>query len=462
MTKRFSMVAVIAFGLIGCGGGEAASEAESVAPFTGINFSVHVPGETGLSPILEPLIEEWNARTGANAVVAEYASPDALDFSPGDVVIVSMSGSNAIASQMAVVPESSRGLEELNWNQLLRGLRERVAKRDREGRMLPLSCPTLLCYYRKDLLEASGQEPPKTWAEYNKLVTTVDEWAPGLTAVEPWGAETRSMMFTARSIAYASPRGSLSLFFDLDTGAPRLNTEGFTRALTEFKSVAPAFADCWDMTPDQCRTALLSGKAAIGLATEPSVAGAAVERAEDVQLGFCRLPGSPEVYSLSLSEWQSDRMNQPGLVGFDGYLAGVADVSDATALSAGFNLLRAVNEQVVGSHSSTVRVFTANWHADIAAPLFEPGLTIDEATNFVEASFETLRDEHLVVDLPVSKNAELQAALANVLTADAIANRPAADILGDINKAWQAIVDEVGSLEFANDYRRNIGVRQKK
>lgn len=461
ITSRAVLLLVTSLCLVGCGGSD--NETSNAAPpFAGQALSIHVPESAGLAAVLEPLVEEWNARTGAAAGVVEYSATQQPKPADGDVVVVTPADVSAIASQLAVVPEGTPGREELNWNQMFRGLRDRVAKRGTEPRVVPISCSPLLCYYRKDLVEAAGLGAPKTWAEYNRLVNTIEEWAPGLKAVEPWGKDFRTSMLTARSIAYASPRDSLGLFFDLDNGDPRLSTPGFARAVDEFKTIAPQLEHCWEMTPGQCRTALLDGTAGIGITFEPAIAPPASDHGEGVRLGFCRLPGSTEVYSRSLGEWNTETPNQPGLVGFDGYVAGVAEHTDVQAVRAGFNLLAAVLAETCGSASSPIRGFTANWQADIAAPIFEPQLTIDESTDYVKAAVTTLQESHLVVALPVSNNAPFQSILSEIVTRESVAGQSTEEILKGIDDAWRSIISDRGAADFVSDYRRNIGVRQKR
>jgi ABC-type glycerol-3-phosphate transport system substrate-binding protein len=457
--KRICIPILLAVSFIGCNDDKQDS-AGVVAPYAGQTLSLHFPESEELSEFLDPFVEEWNARTGAEAVLVPYADAAAANLEPGDILLAGIADVSSLSTRLAVVPDGTPGRDELAWSKLLPGLRDRVVKRGREPRLVPISCPPLVCYYRQDLLKAAGLEPPTTWLEYNSLVKSIEDWAPGLKAVEPWHANSRAMMFAARSVGYASPRDSIGLFFDTDTGKPQLATAGFVRAMEHFQLVAGSLAHCWDMTPEQCRSALLSGEAAIGIGYEPVTIAPIVDRVEGQRLGFCQLPGSKEVFSRSLKEWDNTDLNRPTLAGFDGHVACVIETDDKVRVKAAFSLLASIVEATTATDGSPLRGFTANWHGDVAPGMFEPQLSIDEATDYVSVSLQALYESDVVLFMPVPNAGAFAESLAKNLTAESVTSTSASDLLKLIEDEWTQISE--ADSDFVDAYRRNLGLREKK
>ncbi|MFK7817375.1 MAG: hypothetical protein AB8G99_01545 [Planctomycetaceae bacterium] len=458
--KRTAILIVLGVCLTGCTDKKDDS-VEAMAPYEGRSLSLHFPANDELAEFLDPFVEEWNARTGAEARLVPYSSFEPDSFDPGSIVLLSIADSHVLSDQLAIVPNGTPGRDELSWSKLLSGLRNRVVKRSRDPKLVPITCPPIVCYYRKDLLDAAGLQPPKTWLEYNQLVSSIADWATGLQAVEPWHQDSRAMMFLARSIAYASPSDSIGVLFDTDSGKPQIASEGFVRGLEHLQQVAPALAHCWEMNPLQCREALLSGKAAIGIAYEPTTNANMIDRAEDLRLGFCRLPGSNEVFSPSLGEWDNTYLNQPALAGFDGHVVGVIDNDDEIAVKAAYSLVATIIDATTATEGAPLRGFTATWHADVAPGMFEPQLTIDEATEYVTVSIDSLSTSDVVLFMPVPNANEFADVLSNALTVDALAKTSAADLLTSVEAKWSAITDAAGP-DFLNAYRRNLGLREKR
>lgn len=457
--RNASLLLVAVLCLVGCND-SSDEQIETAPPYAGNALTLHVPEDSGLTEYLEPFVEEWNARTGAEASISPFTDAKQLQPEPGDLLLTGINDIARFAAQLAPIPEGTPGRDELGWTKLMRGLREGVAKRGNESRVVPLSTPPLVCCFREDLLEAAGLDAPTTWLEYNKLVETLDQWAPGLKAVEPWHAYHRATMFSARTLAYASPPGSLSVFFDINDGLPRIATSGFVRGLDHFKTIAPAFAGCWEMTPAECRHALLHGTAAIGIMFEPSLRPADTERKEGVKLGFCQLPGASSSFNQSLGQWTKEKLNRPTLLGADGYVAAIVDAESLIALRAASSLLAGIVEATTGQTGSPIRGFTSQWQIDIAPSLYEPGLNVDESTDYVRAVADSLKNSQVVLEIPVSNRDAFRAAIAETLTAESIANRTAEDLLKEIETSWQKLVEETGP-GMVNDYRRNIGIREK-
>src|SRR5579863_5687200 len=215
------------------------------------------------------------------------------------------------------------------WLDIFAGLRERVLSIGGAPTLLPLSCPILTCYLRRDLLDKAGLKAPETWQEYQSLIDSLPKWAPGLTIAEPWSQDFRATTFLWRAVSRVKNGGSFSVFFDIDTGDPLIDSEGFVRALTEaVASVSKMSADAKTLTPAECRRLILTGKAAMALAFEPGrVDEPPVERMKGITLSFVRAPGSRQVYRRQSNTWETPAeqgLNYVTLAPFGGLAVGVS------------------------------------------------------------------------------------------------------------------------------------------
>ena len=119
-------------------------------------------------------------------------------------------------------------------------------------------------------LRAANRKAPETWDDYHELVDSIEQWAPGLVAVEPLSPEFRATTFFARSLAFCKHPENYSVWFDVDSAKPTLNSPGFLRALeTAHRTWSKLSTDVATYSPADCRRLLLQGKAAMTLSFEP-------------------------------------------------------------------------------------------------------------------------------------------------------------------------------------------------
>ena len=246
-------------------------------PFSGAQVRIGVPAGLGFRVAWETTLNEWSAQTGAAVELHEYSDADALAplsnealerntlvLLPIDRIADAESGEG-----LASIPESHLSDENLNWLDLFQGLRDNVASWQQKPAAIPVSAPVLVCYFRSDLLKRAGLTPPRTWDEYQNLLDKLNDWAPGLTAAEPWSREFRATMFLARAVSLAKHPGHFSLFFDIETGEPLIASPGFVKGLEKAQAAfAKMPADVLTLSPADCRARILSGKAALAISFE--------------------------------------------------------------------------------------------------------------------------------------------------------------------------------------------------
>ncbi|HUG89942.1 MAG TPA: hypothetical protein VML55_03855, partial [Planctomycetaceae bacterium] len=480
----------------GCSG-DAPSPPTAVAarPFAGRTIEIRTV-QLGAAERWPLILTEFENEWGARTTFAEYArlpelhtwGPRLFGSPPLDVpdpsALLILPLEQLPEANLVPIPRDERdgpahdGSGGLAWSDLFSGLRNNVCSPGGDPTVIPLSAPVLVCYFRRDLLEAANLRPPESWQEYQKLLDTLGDWAPGLTAVEPWGPTYRATTFLARAVGSARPAGQYSLFFDIETGEPLIDTPGFVRGLEQsLAALARMPAEVRTYSPADCRRELLAGRAALGIAFETpgeggefpigpgwglanasgaedssteagTVVAARPGRAESVALGLVPLPGATEVYSRARQSWLPPRdgaVNRVPLTGFAGMCAAVANQGDTDAQRPAWKLLARLAVQEFGAaFPEEVTTLCRTSQTDEPSRWAGRDLTADEAAAHVAAVAESLRSPLLVAEIPVIGRERFREALTQALDGALAGTTSPAEALSAVAKDWRRILDEIG------------------
>ena len=485
--------------LAGCSSDRPTSDGQpQTRPFAGSSVEVVAPAPLNAAErwplILTEFENDWGARAtvrpgGPPAARADSARPTAqLVFLP----LTEIAG----LERLAPLPRNERddapgGGGRLPWSDIFTGLRNNVCSRGGDPLVIPISAPVLVCYFRRDLLEQAGRAPPASWPEYQHLLDTLSEWAPGLTAVEPWGPEYRATLYLARAVGAARHPGQYSLYFDIENGEPRIDTPGFQRGLEQsVQALERMPPEVLSYSPADCRRELLAGRAAIGIAfeTEPAAAGFPLgpggwedtdasepggsggaagdrhgfERAEAIAIGIAPLPGAIEVYNHTTGAWEQPRddgLNRVPLAGFAGLCAGVSADGTLEARRAACKLLaRLTVDEFASAFPPEVTTLCRASQTDTPSRWAGEMLTGEEADAYVAAVSESLRSPLLVAEIPVVGREHFRQALTEALDSALIGQQSPADALAATAERWREITAEIGIDAVRNSYRASLGL----
>ncbi len=477
-------------------------ESGNEGAFAGQSLELGVPAGFSFPQRWGVLLSEWKAQTGANVNVVEidFNNPDALikwraaqsgtDKHATHVLLAPTSALPwlCVDDLLAEVPAAQQSAELLNWPDLFAGLRRNAAAIGQKARFLPVSMPVFVCYYRRDLLEKAGLQPPRTWDDYQKLIDTLDRWAPGLTVVEPWGPRDRGSLFLARAAALAKTPSNVSYTFDLATGKPLIATEGFVRALELSRAaVAKMPAGVANYSAADCRRDFLAGKAALGISIvvpggsedaqvappADAIASAAADspqntpqlrRAEGIALGICRLPASKAVFNASQGVWEQrpGEVNVAGVAGSDGWAMAVSSRCTPDEATAAWNLLGTIalghlSDAFPGAMRGVCRISQQSNAAEWLTGELTPG----EAQQAAAAIADTLDDAALAFDLPVIESERYRAALAEQLGRFLFTQQEpspgAAQALSNVAGSWNEISKSLGEETVRKSHARMLG-----
>jgi ABC-type glycerol-3-phosphate transport system substrate-binding protein len=438
-------------------------------PFAGQTVTVSFPAGSGFGDAWKAAVDEWAEQTGAKCNLSEYTrGPTGLKELPaGDVVVLAYADVPAVESgnHLARNPESApTGDVAVGWIDFFPGLRERVLTIAGRPTLAPISCPVLTCYLRGDLLTKAGLKPPATWDDYQTLLDTLPKWAPGLSAVEPWGQDSRTTIFLARALSAVKKPGNYSVFFNIDTGAPLIDSPGFVRALTRsVAQVAKLSADSMNLGPAECRRLVLTGKAAMAFSYEPGRADEKpIERAPGVSLVFAQLPGARQVYDRPANSWDTvpdGDVNHATLAPVGGLTMAVSQSTPAERAEAAWNLVTFLSvdryqQALAGVPKSVCR----ESQLAKAADWIGPELRTEEVYGYLAATAESLRTTNLSPELPVIGRAEFRRSLTEGITAALEGKATPEAALKEVAERWRAISAGFGVERIRDSYRDCIGL----
>lgn len=488
MRFKMSLSATVGLGLmmlVGCTANPPVSTSVAVPRYRGQEVVLLVPKSLNLPSIWEILIQEWSSQSGATARFVEYEADvdggetdqDTLkrelqqEASGGCLVLLPFNRLCDVQSSLS--PLISRE-GEFDAKDIFKGLRERVLTREQKLVANPIAAPVLNCYFRSDLLRAAKKTAPETWDDYEELVTSLEQWAPGLAAVEPLSANSRVTTFFARSLAYCKHPENYSVWFDLETGKPTLDTPGFERALeVASRTWKRLSADSRSFTPAECRQAVLTGKAAIALAFEPSEAelkartgdesAPKADRIEGIEIGVCRLPGSRNVYNRNSKKWDSistKAVHSPALCGFAGLASAVVVGKDQSNDCAAMNLLATLSTNDVFDRAfrSLPKSVCRESQFNFGSAWYGPELAAEEASQYCDAVAQGLRESQVVFELPVPGRDEFRRAASAALEPLLQGDVDHKHALAAMQKSFEEIVERLGADNVRDAQRKGLGL----
>ncbi|QDU60631.1 Bacterial extracellular solute-binding protein [Planctomycetes bacterium Pan216] len=437
---------------------------QSLEDLKGQVFTVTLAEDSPLSGALQLRLSEWEAQTGSEVRFTSDRE------SPSELIV--LGGTELPTTPNITIPEKLAKATQFPAKYRL------VFDRFRDKAVaVPLATDRLLLWYRRDLfenedLEATFREqtgkslaPPETWGDFLTLATFFKnrpEVAYGCVEAMDGSLEA-NRNYLARAAAYAKAEKWSSFIVDSETGAPRLTTPGFVRALSEWiaaKSYSPA-ADGTEISDTRARELFRDGQAAMLLSTLPPTIADGKPRSEqwDASIAVASLPGSRTVYAIDTGQaLPGEKVNRPVHFATTGwYLAQRADQpSDANDRLLGF--LTDPKESAYLVQASRRGILPME-----PTLLTEPGRfrgfglsnrTVGELFELIRSGFSA---DNWVADLRTTRSAELQSALGQALQ-EALAGKSSPEkALAKAESAWTELL-KPGLSEFLAEYRASLGL----
>lgn len=443
-------------------------------PFEGLTLKLLVVGDARLAETIGQLRAEWRATTGAEVEVVpmtgdELAQAKVLD---GDAIIYPAYELGPLAEREWVRMLDDRELNsaEVAWQDIFETDRSYDGSWAGVTYAFPFGSPTLVCCYRKDLLEKIERPPPSTWQEYQELAQLLADrktdghgWSG---TCEPLAKGWAGLTLLARAAAYAKHRSHYSTLFDIESMDPLIAGTPFVRALDELRAALKTMsADAGESTPQQVHEALLTGKCGMALTwTSPAFGSADVTvGSEKFEIGFAPLPGSPQTFNPKTGQWDTRRSDESvhvPLAGMSGVLGSVMWASpqpQAALQFLGWLSGPQWSERVSPAAANTT-LFRRS-HLKTPQVWVDPRLDELGALNYAETVEKTLGSADVFGAPRIAGRERYLAALDTAVHAVLAGEKSSEEALTDAANAWRKITDELGLDGQRTAYRHSLGLR---
>ncbi len=479
---------LFALATMGCTGTTEDDEPQNIRSFPGVELTLLVIDDPPVATACSELATEWQARTGASYRVVEVNLQEAqsreLWLSADAAIFPSyLLGPLAIAEHLEPLTPETLDNEQVAAGDVFALLRMREASWGEAIYALPCGSPTLVCYYRADLLRKIGRQPPRTWDEYLVLAKTLGDrsqlgdLAPSEEivwhgALEPTADHWAGLTLLAHAATYAKHANHYSALFNIGSMEPLIGGPPFVRALEEMVELHGAGPeDAQHLDPTEVRQRFWQGQCALALSWPSSTASdlrddrryVAIDGEErPLEAGFCRLPASPDVFNPGQKEWEQRADDDPGtipLLAVEGRLASIT--SSSNHKEAALELIAALSGREWGTtvfaDSFATTLYRDSQRKNVAAWV-EPPVSAPVAAQYAELVAETNAGGDAVTALRIPGRDRYLAALSAAVH-DALAGKESPELLlRRVASTWNDITIELGSDRQRQAYQRSLGL----
>lgn len=458
---------------------------EKELAWKGVSLRLVVAGDKPLAEAIDRLRGEWHASTGADLEVAVVNGEELLGEEPpqADAIIYPAYDLGVLAERewLRPLPDKVLSGEELAWAEIFEADKTFDANWGSVTYGFPFGSPTLVCFYRKDLLDKLNREPPATWSEYQELAALLadrgklGDAAPAADAgwsgtIEPLAEGWAGLTLLARAAAYAKHRNHFSTLFDMESMDPLIAGAPFVRALEELVAAKPFILDdALDASPQQVHEAFIGGRCGMAL-TWSSAAFAGDDNAshtspsgDELDVGCVELPGSPQAFNPKAEQWDARREGESPrvpLVGIAGRLGSVTVTSEHP--EAAFQLLAWLSgaewSKRVATASGATTLFRRS-QVDSSGEWVDSRLGAAGALAYAETVERSLSSADVFAGPRIDGRGRYLAALDQAVR-DAVTGKISSEkALENAADEWRKITADLGLDQQRMAYRRSLGLR---
>lgn len=350
---------------------------------------------------------------------------------------------------------------------------------------IPLDGDFQMVYYRTDVLDDIGMDPPKTWDDY----LAIAEAANGMDMNGDGEADYGSCIGKARNnqgywfiTSIAAPMiqtqgTSQGVFFNNDTLEPLVNNAAFQRALEIYKATTDfGPADELNIGVGDTRGLWAEGRCALTLdwgdigtqaiAEGSKVAdttGAVISPGSSMVLN--RDTGELEACNDELCPYAIDGINYAPFAAFGGWSGAINAAADDGVKDALYAFFSYMNQPAQSNVDVTIGATGFNPYRtsqfENIEQWVEAGMSEDFANNYLGAIKASLNSPNMTLDLRVPQNQRYQQNVLDTALAQYLAGElDVEETMEQIYDGWEEITDELGRDEQKAAYNGTLGVER--
>jgi len=468
-----------------------------VPPLKGITVKLLVIDDPPMAQAISLLRGQWQAETGAELVIDDAVGADRTPAAeqgdpPVDAVIYPPQLLGTMVENAAIRHIKHEDLDspDLDWADVCELVKSREVTWGGEVYALPLGSPVFVCFYRQDLLEPLGRNPPRTWEEYRQLAELLQRRGPPAASdaasetaasaprsaekraaewhgtVEPLAPGWAGLTLLAHAACYARHPNHYSTLFNMASMEPLVASAPFVRALEDLVATAKLAPESLELAPGDAWHELVAGHAAMAIcwpAASSDAAdgvGATAERCQRLEIGCVEVPGAAEVFNATSGAWETRAggvANVP-LLGVAGRIGSIAARSPHP--EAALRLLTWLASRKWSDRTSAASAATAPFRASqLRAPqAWAHGMRPAEAAQYATAVADSLNATDCLLAPRIPGAQRYLAALDDAVRRSALGEAEPQAALDAAADRWRAITAELGLERQRSAYRHSLGL----
>jgi multiple sugar transport system substrate-binding protein len=374
---------------------------------------------------------------------------------------------------------------DLEWDDVGQFFREFSATFEGNVYTIPLDGDFHMVYYRTDVLEELGMDPPQTWDDY----LAIAEAANGMDMNDDGSGDFGSCISKLRSAqsywwitSIAAPfiqtQGtSQGTFFDLETFEPLVNNPGYIRALEIYKATND-FGPPNEQTLNVGDTRGLwqAGRCALTL-DWGDIGTLAIDPANSIErvqtgTGAIITPGSTEVLDRETNElvpcdettcpFAIDGVNHAPFASFGGWSGGVSAAASDEVKDAAYAFLSYMSQPAQSNEDVTIGRSGFNPYRvsqfENVEPWIDAGFTEEGAANYLGAIQESLNSPNMALDLRIPQNARYEQVILDTVLSQFLAGEfTPEEAAQQIFDQWEEVTNELGREDQLAAYLGTLG-----
>jgi multiple sugar transport system substrate-binding protein len=349
---------------------------------------------------------------------------------------------------------------------------------------IPLDGDFQMVYYRSDLLEQKGLNPPKVWDDYLEIAKTFhgqdlngDGKADyGSCMAKKRNAQSYWMIISVAAGFLQSQGTAQGAFFNTEDMSPLFNNEAFAKALDIYAATTKyGPPDEINLDVGDTRGLFTTGRCALSvdwgdigtLAIDP-----ATSKVQD-KVGAVILPGSSQVLDRATGKlvdcnaercpYAVDGINHAPFAAFGGWSGAVNAGSSDEVKAAVYDFFSYMSQPGQANEDVTIGITGFNPYRVSQFENLElwrkAGMSEAAAKNYLGAIADSLNSPNMVLDLRVPQNQRYEQIVLDTAISRMLAGEIDRDqAMADIETGWNEITEELGQDEQLEAYKATLGI----
>jgi len=419
--------------------------------------------------LFQKLLTDW--ATGTNSIdVGVFASGWAVELVDGGLV--------ADLSDFVAKDEA------LKIEDVAPYFREFNQKIDGKTYLITIDGDFQMVYYRSDVLDELGLEPPRTWDEYLEVAAA----AHGKDMNGDGEPDFGSCMFKKRNAQsyyaimtiaapYLQSKGTgQGIFFDTEDMTPLVNNKAWAKAF-EFYRESGKYGPPEELNHDigDTRAAMMSGRCALAIDwgdIGPLSIDESTSTVKDL-VGAVMSPGSTQVLDRESGElvdctpelcpYAVDGVNHAPFAAFGGWSGAINASADPKVIEAAYGFLSYMNQPEQSNVDVTIgwtgyNPYRVSQFEDVG-PWVEAGFSPEFAESYLGAIGASLNNPNMASDLRIPGTQRYEGIVLDREMARYLAGEISVEeALQNVEEGWEEITEEFGRDDQLKLYKASLGI----